>query len=241
MIDLSTSTNDIKENLESGSVSKVLASGIYDAIVKYVYLTEAKSGTGVANVVLTINGVDRNFTHYITWKETGKPEKMVNGKPTTMPGFKQLNSLAYCAVGKCVGNGQNGTVGSEEKTIRIYSREAQSEVPTQVPVLTELCGKPIKVGIKCINKHKTALVGSVYKPTTETFKTNEVDRYYDSTGALAMEIAQDKPAEYGTKWAEAHTGEVFEEKLKEAPIDASTLNAPIGSSGVTTKNLFGDD
>ena len=46
---------DANVDLSEGSGSSLLETGLYKAVVKHVYITQSKSGTGIANVILTID------------------------------------------------------------------------------------------------------------------------------------------------------------------------------------------
>lgn len=231
--------NGVKSNeFEEGKTSSVLDTGLYQGLLKYVYLTEAKTGTVIANAVIEINGMSKTFPMYITYKENKSPVKTVNGKPQTIPGYKQLNSLLYCACGKTFDQ-----CTQEDKSIAIYDWDQKKEVPTMVPCIIDSMNTKIGVGIKKINKHKQAKVNNIYVPTTETYLTNEVDRYYTVDGYLASEKASGSEPKYAVSWKEK-AGTVFEEKLKVTPIAPPTANLasqPAGTSGTPVKDLFADD
>lgn len=199
------------------SDSSVLDTGLYQALLKYIYFTTNKSGTKSANAVVEINGLTHTYSMCFTYKETNSPTKVVNGKTQVIPGYRQLNNLCFVASGKPVNKCEQ-----EEKTILVYDRTQKKEVPTMVNTIKDVMGAKIGVGIKKIHKHKTALMPTgVYVPTTEMFYTNEVDDWYTAEGLSAQEAATGKSAEKALKWKEK-AGQVFEEKLKVEPIAPPT-------------------
>ena len=218
--------------------SKTLKSGVYTAQVKNIYFTESKSGTGCANIVLSINGNVKTFPVYITWKETKSPVRIKNDKPQVMPGYRTLNSLAYLLTGKGVND-----LEQEEKTIMVYSFKDRKEQPTKASCITELMNKTIQVGIIEIKKHKTMLSNGVYVPTTDTFITNEISQVFDEDGYTASEKAKGIDPSYLNAWKTRFEGKLQEEKLNTVPVDPATLNKPssVGAPGVSVDDLFNAD
>ena len=235
-INLSLDNVNVNDTFEAGKTSSVLDTGIYQGVVKYIYFTKTARGGDCANAVIDINGLTHTFPMYITYADTKTPTKKVNGKTSVIPGYVQLNSLYYCACGKTVDQ-----ASQEQKSIMIYDWKSRKEVPTLVDCITDVMGKPIVVGIKKVNKHKQAKVNGVYTPTTDTYFTNEVDRYYTVDGYLASEKASGNDPTYIESF-KAKAGTVFEEKLKVTPIaPPKTDISSMTESDTPVKSLFGDD
>jgi len=213
--DMSAQGNDL---FEGDSIGKLFDTGVYDATIKYAYLTESKESkiTGL-NVVLDING--REFAAETAWLMYSDGSTLrVNartGKKEATPGMKQFNSLCYCALGIT----PDRLGDAEYKAINVWNWEQKKQVPTQCPVYPALTGAKIKVGIKKYNKHKNVKVGTSWVPTKTIRTINTVDKYYTPDGKLAIEALQDKPAVYMNKWLEEYQGKVIDEKLRVDPID----------------------
>lgn len=218
--------------------SNTLKSGVYTAQVKNIYFTETKSGTGCANIVLSINGNVKTFPVYVTWKDTKSPVRTKDGKPQVMPGYRTLNSLAYLLTGKGVND-----LEQEEKTIMVYSFKDRKEQPTKASCITELMNKTIQVGIIEIKKHKSMLSNGVYVPTTDTYNTNEISQFFDEDGYTASEKAKGIDPSYLNAWKTRFEGKLQEEKLNTVPVDPATLNKPssVGAPGVSVDDLFNTD
>lgn len=218
--------------------SSTLKSGVYTAQVKNIYFTETNSGTGCANIVLSINGVVKTFPVYVTWKNTKSPVRTKGGKPQVMPGYRTLNSLAYLLTGKGVSD-----LEQEEKTIMVYSFKDSKEQPIKASCITELMNKTIQVGIIEIKKHKSMLSNGVYVPTTDTFNTNEISQFFDEDGYTASEKAKGIDPSYLNAWKTRFEGKLQEEKLNTVPVDPATLNKPssVGAPGVSVDDLFNTD
>lgn len=227
----------LEEALETQG-STTLNSGVYTAQVKNIYFTETNSGTGCANIVLSIDGSIKTFPTYITWKDTKSPVRMKDGKPQVMPGYRTLNSLAYLLTGKGVSD-----LDQEEKTIMVYSFKDHKEQPTKASCITELANKTIQVGITEIKKHKSMLSNGVYVPTTDTYTTNEISQFFDEDGYTASEKAKGIEPSYLNAWKTRFEGKLQEEKLKTTPVDPATLNKPnsVGAPGASVDDLFNTD
>ena len=230
---MQTNFADFDNEFESDSFGKVLDTNVYDATIKYVYLTESKSKTTGLNVVLDIDGKEINpDTIWITYKD-GVTHKVIEGKKVTPPGLRKFNDLAYCALGvtlKQLGEPEN-------KPINLYNYEQQKKVPTMCPCYPTLSGKKIQVGLRKFNKHKSTLVGSTYVPTTTTYYINVVDKFYTPEGKLAIEQVSNKEAAYKDKWLNANKGKVFEEDLKGVTPIAANGNPAANSNESPAKSL----
>lgn len=236
-LDLSLGANVNANDLYTDSnKSSVLDTDLYAGLLKYVYFTTAKSGTTMANAVVEINGLSRTFSMCITYKDTKKPTKVENGKTSVIPGYKQLNSLVYCACEKNLDN-----VEQEEKSILIHDFKKNEDVPTMVMTIKDVMNTKVGVGIKKVLKHKTALINGNYVPTTDTYYANEVDNWYTADGFSAKEKVTDSEPVSAVKWKEKK-GQIFEEKLKTAPIAPPTqATAMTQASSKPVASLFDDD
>ena len=222
------------------STYTTLPSDVYDATIKSNYFTKAMSGTTESNITLTINGSDKDFKLYVCFKETGTPIKTVNGNKIVMPGYRTLNSLVYCATGKSVEQLQQ-----VPKTAQIKDWSTGETKPIMADALVGVEGKPIKVAIKNLLKHKNAKVNGIYVPTTETRAINEIDLPFNSDGFSASELVKGLPATMLNAWVDAHKGEVFQEKLKVTPIEPpkSVKEQALANAGtaVSIDDLLNDD
>ena len=141
--DMSNQGNDL---FEGDSIGKLFDTGVYDATIKYAYLTESKESkiTGL-NVVLDING--REFAPETAWLMYSDGSTLrVNsrtGKKEATPGMKQFNSLCYCALGIT----PDRLGDAEYKAINVWNWEQKKQVPTQCPVYPALTGVGKLVGI----------------------------------------------------------------------------------------------
>ena len=242
MLDLNLNGVDVNDSVESdkapkGAFVKVLPTDVYDAVVKIVYFTKASSGVITANVMLTIDGYDRTFPLYITYKDTGTFTKREGNKTTVIRGYQQLNSLAICAVGTPVAK-----VTQEKRTVEIYNFDVKANVPTSVEALIGLMGKTVKVGIKAVKKNKRELQNNLWVDTTVTEEKNELDKFYRATDfKTTSEIMNNTDAIYGPNWVENNKDKVFETLSKNPVPPLKPMTQPAGVEGRTADSLFADD
>ena len=95
-LDLSLNGMNASEAFESAGTTSVLDTGLYQALLKAVYLDTTKGGTPVANAVVEINGLTKTFPMYIAYKDTKKPVKVVNGQRQAVELTCILCNWAHC-------------------------------------------------------------------------------------------------------------------------------------------------
>jgi hypothetical protein len=223
------------DSFGSDKVSAVWESGVYQAKLKYVADDVTKKGKPVVNVSVEINGLEKVFSFYPINSKTGDQfyyDKDNNKK--VMPGFQMLNSLFYVVTGKKL---DEADFKQEKKAIKVHNFAEKKDEIKELMVYTELSDQPISVAVKQIEKHKTIeQEEGKYVPTTETYMTNEIDKFLSAKGFTARELHDGSDAEYALNFKEKHTGEVFNEKLKVIPV--SVNGAAAESKAANVKSLF---
>lgn len=181
-------------------------SDIYPAKIKVAYTGTTSTGS----VFVTFNfdlGLNKEYreTFYISDKE-GRNYYVdkSSGKQTTMPTFTLVNNICLLATGEPLTN-----LDMEDKTLNIYNREEQKELPTVVPVFTDLCGKEILLGILQVLDYKKTKNESSgqYEPTSEEITTNKIDAVFHSESKQTVfEASQDAPAAFWERWSQKNKG-----------------------------------
>lgn len=227
--------NDVSldDLLEKAPTKKNLSTGVYDAVVKYAYLTKSKANDDVLNLVLTIDGRPKNFTLYISYTGRNSPVKKENGVVKVMPGYLKLNALSILTTGKNIRD-----VELENKGISVHDFKANTDVIKEVPVYSELCGKSIRVGIEEVRVNKNVQVGNEWKPTTDLIEINEINNFYNDENRTATEVNKGTPA---------NTYELFMRKegvlrvVKPKTTPIAPITSPVASEGVKVASLFDSD
>lgn len=238
-------TDDSIENEKDslGSGSRVRESGLYPMTIDLAYVTKSKSEALALNLVLKDGAGEIKQQ---LWMTSGKEKGCKNyyekdGEKFYLPGFLQANALCLLTVGKEI-----SVLDTEDKVISLYNFDAKSEVPTKVPMLTELLGKEILVGLikQTVDKNVKDATGN-YVPSGETRDENEVDKMFRASDRkTTAEIRAGSEAEFADKWAEKWAGKTKDKSTKGA---AGTAGAPAkaggqpGSGNKPTQSLFGSN
>lgn len=229
-----------------GGGAGTVESGLYNSTVKMAYLGESSGGAMSLTLHLNTDSGEIRHTTYIT---SGRAKGQKNyyekdGEKNYLPGFNVANSLCLLTVGKEISE-----MVTEDKVIKIYDFTAKEEVPTTVPVLTELLGQPIIAGIikQTVDKNKNvAAEGAAkdYQPTGETRDENEIDKFFKASNGLTtaeIRAGATEPA-FRDTWSTINTG-VTKMKAKGAKASAGGRAQTSGAFGGTAdkpeKSIFG--
>lgn len=215
-----TTDESIKESKDSvGGGFTAKPSGIYDAVVKVAYITVAASGAKAVNLIADINGSEYRETIYITNKKGQNFYLSEDGTKNYLPGFTTVNDLALLTTGQPLAN-----AATENKVIKIWNKDQAKEVPTEVPCITALHGKPIRLGILEEITFKQVKDGNGnYVDTAETRTSNVINKvFHASTGKTVNEYkAKTETAEFIGKWKDKWDGK---------PNDKTAGKTPKGSA-----------
>lgn len=230
---LKTNDEQIQGEKDSVGGGYTRESDVYRMKIVGAYLSTSSSGAHSLNVTFKDGDGEIKQTFWITsGKEKGcKPYYEKDGKKTFLPGFLQANSLCLLTADKEISD-----MVPEQKLVNIYNADAKKEVPTQVPVLMDIIGKEIKVGLlkQTVNKNVKGGDGT-YHPTNETRDENEVDKLFSASNDMtSTEIkAQAKEATFINTWLGKWKG-VTKNKVKEV------ANSKVATSiGKPATSLFG--
>jgi hypothetical protein len=236
-----------KDSLGGG---RLFESGLLNMAVTMAYLKESDSGALGVFVTLK-NKADNQELRVSQYVTSGKAKGQKNtytdkdGNEQYLPGFLIMNGLAELTTGV-----QLSDLETEDKLVNIYSAAAKAEVPTKVPVLTQLIGQEINVGVvkQRVNKQIKNDAG-VYVDTNDERFINEVDKFFCAKDKfLNMTVAEIKgkadEAKFYKDWAEKNTGKLID-RFK--PVGNGTAGAPArtgaaAATGGTAKpasSLFG--
>lgn len=239
-----TSNNEVKEQGDSLGGGFLLDSAIYEMEIKVAYGIVA--GTGAKAVVVeavTPAGQKYSTTQWVT-SGTAKGGKNYwedkDGNKRYLPGFENINTICLMTTEK-----ELAALPMEQKTLKIWNKEANAEVPTQVPVLTDLIGKKIYFGVlkQLEDKFDQNQETKVYDVVTgETRETNDLDKiFHYPTKKTISEARGQQEATFAEQWAAKWAGQV-KNKAKHAG-DKPANGAPRKSSGGTDSkpggSLFG--
>ncbi len=229
--------DDVKLDEDTlGGGSFTWESGVYDCVVDMAYISESKGGAMGLNLTLLDGSKKLKETLWISsGKVKGQKSTYIDAKGTKrpLPGYTQGLNLCMTAIDETIEDAANA---SEAKTINIYDFEAKKEKPTNVEhVMTNLIGKPVKVGVIKRIENKRANDGNGnYVDIPETREVNVISQFfYADSGLSVMEKAKgETEAKFIDAWSKANTGKT-QDRSKKVEATAATGSA----SG--TKKLFG--
>lgn len=214
--------------------ASLLDGGIYGAEITMAYMQKSKEQNGkggALGVFLTFktdDGKQVRQTIYIT-SGVDKGSKPTytdkDGNEQYLPGYLMMNSLTCLTIGKEL----HEELDEEEKAVKIYNFEAKADVATKVPVLTELIGQKIKLGVVKQVVSKKKLEGGQYVLTGETAEQNEVTKFfrYDDTMTTSEILGEKEEATFYKDWLAKFEGKVIDKTEKGGPAAAGGT-APAG-------------
>ena len=236
-------TNDgLEESQDRLGGYTPLESDIYTGTTKAMYAGHSQGGAMFVTMLVDLAGKEYRETFYVTNKKgenffLNKDDKT---KKAPLPGFTIVDDICLIMTGKPLAEQE-----SEEKVINIYDYELKREVPKSVPMLTELLGQKITLGIIKQVENKNVKQGDDYVATAETREINLVDKVFHPEMKLTVAEARNgqEEAKFHDAWAVRNRGQTRDKRtLKDGA--GGTSGAPpkaSGSSGAAParKSLFG--
>lgn len=215
-----------------------LPSGVYDATIKLVYAGKAQN-SDAQNVTIhaDIDGREYRETIYVTNRNGENFYKdKESGKAIQLPGFVTVNDIALFTTDTPITE-----LDVETKKIKVYNFEEQKELPTDVPVFTDMIGKTVKLAILRVidDKRKRGDDGQ-YHATGETRTSNQIDKvFHPETGRTVNEYLNEiDPAEFLPAWEGRNAG-----KDRDRSTKGKTSNGTSGTGSPAAqsqkKSLFG--
>lgn len=208
--------------------SRILESDAYDFTIEMAYVDQSKGGAMNVNFTFkNAQGQQLKQTIYITSGEAkGKLNYYVDkqGNKKYLPGFNIVNAISLLTVGQ-----ELGDLEPEEKTLNVWNFDLNKQAPANKPVLMELLGKEITLGVLKIIEDK-------YNAPGETRIINDINKAFrTSDKKTVQEIKAQDDAGFYEKWVEANKGKTRDKSNK------STTGSSTASESATKPkaSLFG--
>lgn len=232
------SSNDLEESQDRLGGFTVYDTDAYDAKVKVAYASKAASGARALNVIFDLKGNEYRETLWVTNKkgENWYPNPNDKTKKLPLPGFTIAEDLCLVTCEKTLEQ-----MATEEKVVNVYDPEQKKELPKSVPVLVELLGKDVSLGIikQIVNKQKKN-DNNEYVDTDEVREENVIDKifHYPSGTTVPEARAKVSPPTFKDAWVKRNQGVARDRTKKDGNAPQSGKPAPTGGQGKTT-SLFG--
>ena len=216
---------------------------IYKAIVKMAYVQESSRGAMgiVLNFYLPHSGKDYKETLWVTSRDGHNYSvNKDTGKKQGLPGFNVVNDLCTVTLEK-----ELADLDTENKLVPIWNYETKTNVPTQVPVLTELLGKECYLAIYQNMENKQVSDGKGdYVATAEVRNTNTIEKVMHFPSRFTVKEATDGVEEpvYYDAWLQAHKDTVRDKRtIKDgkASSTGSKFNTPTSNQPANKASIFG--
>lgn len=192
-----------------------LESGAYLGKIKMAYAGQSASGARSVTLIFGHGeGAKDEYreTVYITNK-AGENFYLDNDKKKhPLAGFTIIDDLCQVMTGKPLA--QQTT---DEKVVNVYDSDAKKELPKSVPVLVELLGGDVTLGIIKQTVIKQVKQNGVYVDTNETRDDNNIDKVFHFPSNLTVVEAKKgvQAATFYGAWVEKNTG-VTRDRTKKA-------------------------
>lgn len=234
-------TNDgLEESQDRLGGFSPFESDIYIGTIKVAYAGTSSGGATSVSIIVDADGKEYRETFYVTNKKGENFFISQDKKKVPLPGFTVVDDICLIASGKPLANQE-----TEEKVIKLYDFDARAEVPKSVPVLTDLVGQQVALGIlkQLENKNKKNDSTGEYEPTEETREINVVDKVFHPEMQLTVAEARNgkEDPEFWGKWVEKNKGTIRDKTDKKASGNAGAPPKPAaaGSTAAPRKSLFG--
>lgn len=203
----SLTTENMEEATDTLGGFSRLDTDVYPATIKMAYAGQSQGGAQSVTVIADVKGQEHRETLYVTNRkgENFYPDKNDKSVRHPLPGFTTVDDLCLLATGHPLAEQD-----AEPKVVKIYNFEERKEVPTEVPVLLDLIGKNVQLGIVKRIEDKTAKndQSGEYEPTGETREVNLIDKvFHVETGRTVSEYRHEiDPAEFMPAWIKRNQG-----------------------------------
>lgn len=232
--------NDVdKGNPDSLGGSYTKDTGLYPCTVDMAYMGKSKGGALSLNLHLKLAS-DKSIIRQTLWVTSGdkKGNKNYylnqNGKKFLLPGMQLADQLSQITTGKPMSE-----LSAETKTIKLWDREASAEKPTDVPVLTEMLGKPVLIGLLKRRENRNVNDGSGnYIPSKEERIYNEIDKFFHPDGFTVTERnGGAEEAKFHQQWAAKYPSDYVEDNYDASVAGPEDDSLP-ESATADTSDLF---
>lgn len=231
---LAIDTDVEKTNTDSLGGGFTKPTGLYGCIVDTAYLSKSKGGALGLNLHLRVAS-DKSIVRQTIWCTSGDAKGNKNyyvnkdGKKFLLPGMQLADQIARITTGKAMGD-----LSAEEKVVKLWDNEAKAEKPTKVPVLTEMLGKSILVGLHKVDKNRWT--GGA--PTADHTFINDIDKVFYPDGFSTLEReAEAAEAKVHKQWQDKY-GPDFVKDEYDASVGGSSDDSLPTEAVADTGSLF---
>lgn len=226
-----------------GGGSFILDTGLYPMVIDNAFFDKSQGGAMNVNLHLKRkNGGNQVYRHtiYITSGDAKGNKPYYVGKDKKkhpLPGYSQVDQIS-----KITAELPISQVSPEKKLVKLYDFEAKAEVPREVPVITEMVGQEILIGMHKCRENKRANQNGAWVDTNEARDFNEINKVFFPDGYTVTEkAAEADEAAFVKKWAEANAADYVKDSFKPvAGAPATGGAAPASTVAAAPDDVFAD-
>ena len=223
-----------------------LDTDVYAGMIKVAYAITSEGGAQGVVLNIDFEGKEYSETIYVTDKKGQNYflNKDDNTKKVQLPGFIIIDELCLVTTDKPLSEQD-----TEEKVVKVYDKDAKKELPKGVPVLTELTGKPVLLGVLKTLENQNEKSGSEYVPTAKTREVNSIDKVFHPTLRITVVEARntkegEQPeAKFIESWTTRNKGNTRDKRTIKDGDDGVKSGRPGGTAPKSgegaRKSLFG--
>ncbi|AMD43399.1 hypothetical protein ZC03_012 [Pseudomonas phage ZC03] len=238
---LNTGGKDVEQAKDTlGGGSFIRESNIYIAEIVVAYLTESQNGATAVNFEFKMeDGNNYRETIYVSNRD-GETFYSKDGKKYPLPGFTTVDNICMITTEKGLAEQE-----TEDKTLMLWDFESGKEIPREVPVLVELTGQSVALGILHVKENKTAKNESTgkYEPINEARELNTISAVFHPEAKVTVnEAMEGRDPAFWDAWLKRNEGRLVD-KYKEVQQRGSRASskASTSSSAPARKSMFKKD
>jgi len=224
-----------EKDVLGGGGGYVWETDVYPVIIDLAYL--AKSRYGALGLNLVFKDKEGRELKDIQWVASGDEKNNrtyyeKDGVRHNLPGLNVANAITTLAMGVPF----DTSLPLEEKVVKVWDSEQQTEMPTKVEVIPGLLNKRIDIAVlKQIENKREKGDDNKYHPVAEIVDRNEIKAIFDAdTGLTISEMnAGEIDPVFKSKWIEKWQGVVHDKTTK---VNGGTAAPATGAQ--VTKSLF---
>jgi hypothetical protein len=218
-----------------------LETDAYDTTIKVAYAMQSAGG---AHGVVLIGDIGGREYRETLWVTNRKGENFLNKddktKKVPLPGFTVVDDICLATTEKPLSEQP-----TEDKVVNVYDADAKKEVPKSVPVLTDLIGKTVTLGIVKQLVNKSEKQGDEYVPIADTREENVIEKVFHTPTKMTMVEARNGKTEasFFQTWLDRNKGQVRDRRTIKDGEGGSAGRPGAPQAGATgagpKKSLFG--
>ena len=188
---------------------QIRATDIYPATIKAAYAGQSDGGARNVTIVAELPDGEYSETIYVTNKkgENWFLNQNDKSKKVPLPGFTTIDDICLVTTGKSLAE-----LDTEEKVVKIYDFDERKELPKAVPMLVDLIGQPLFLGIvhQTVDKKQKNEITGEYEATGETRDENVIEKVFHDPSKMTVVEARQGATEpvFFEKWLSKNKGTV---------------------------------